>query len=96
MLLVLTFVKSLIYYATIKQHPHHFRCAKIQKILDEKARENGDDLDGLIGVEHDHEHDHQHFGHEHHHKHFGEEENLDENGMTELLSMQVEAYMDTE
>ena len=42
-----------------------------------------------------HDHDHGH-GHSHDHQHFGEEEKEGENGMTELLSMQVEAYMDTE
>lgn len=56
------------------------RCAKIKKILDEKARDSGDDQ----GVD------------EHDHHHFEEDHNTDENGMTELLSMQVEAYMDSD
>ena len=67
--------------------------------MDEKARgENGDEVDGLDALEHDHGHGHSHeHGHGHSHEHFDDgDNNEDANGMTELLSMQVEAYMDTE
>ena len=68
------------------------RCAKIKKILDERARENGDEVDAGT-VEHDH--NHEHFEHEHQQL-FEEDTHTDQNGMTQLLSMQVEAYMDNE